>query len=96
MTGKNDHSGKPEISGQRLIIIDRKSMELTGVEDVISFDENGAVLKTCAGTLAVDGEGLHVTRLDLDGGVILFDGKINGLFYSEVGGVKNKTKRLFR
>ncbi len=80
---------------QRLTVFGRASMEISGVEDVVSFDENGAVIKTILGMLAIDGDGLHVTRLDLSGGIISLDGKINGLFYSD-GGAKGKAKRLFR
>ena len=93
MTDKNT---SPEMTGQKLIITDRKVLDLTGVTDVVSFDETGAVLRTGLGTLAVDGEELHVTRLDLANGSIIFTGKINGLFYTENGGAKNRAKRLFR
>ncbi len=79
---------------QRIALLDRASMEITGLEDVVSFDEGGAVIKTTLGTLAIDGEGLHVTKLDLSGGLIALDGKINGLFYSD--GTQKGKKRLFR
>ena len=49
MTEKNI---SPEKTGQKLIITDRKILDLTGVTDVVSFDETGAVLKTDMGTLA--------------------------------------------
>lgn len=48
MTEKNI---SPEKTGQKLIITDRKILDLTGVTDVVSFDETGAVLKTDMGTL---------------------------------------------
>ena len=93
MTEKNM---SPEKTGQKLIITDRKILDLTGVTDVVSFDETGAVLKTDMGTLAVDGEDLHVTKLDLANGSIILAGKINGLFYTENTGAKSRAKRLFR
>ena len=92
---------KSDISGQRLpeehrvLVNDRKSVSLTGVLDVVSFDEMGAVLKTNLGTLAIDGEGIHVVKLDLSNGVVDIEGKLNGFFYSDVVGAKAK-KRLFR
>lgn len=82
--------------GHNVLVLDRKIMNLTGIEDVVSFDESGAVLKTSIGTLAVDGEELHVVKLDLSGGNVSIEGKINGLFYSETGGGRSKAKRLFR
>ena len=81
---------------QRLCLLDRKVLELTDVEDVVSFDETGAVLRTGQGMLALDGEDLHVVMLDLSGGCLKIEGKINGLFYSDAGGGKKAVKRLFR
>jgi sporulation protein YabP len=69
-------------------------MELSGVEDVVSFDENGAVLRTVLGMLAVDGENLHVVKLDLAGGNVSIEGKVNGFFYAD--GTAKKAKRFFR
>ncbi len=68
---------------KRLILTDREKLEMTGVIDVTSFDEEHALIKTENGMLAVDGEGLHVTSLDLGHGNISFEGKINGLFFSD-------------
>ena len=93
-----DSNGSQTVSaagGQRLLLRDRSELEVTGVEDVVSFDEAGAVLKTDLGLLAVDGEGLHVVKLDLAGGVLVIEGKVGGLYYSD-GGPKKNGKRLFR
>ncbi len=87
---------KEQKTEQRLLILDRKTMNITGVLDVVSFDEGGAVLKTSLGTLAVDGEGLHVVKLDLSNGNVAIDGKINGIFYSQSDGAKKQARRLFR
>lgn len=80
-----------------MIITDRRVLDLNGVTDVVSFDDTGAVLRTDMGMLAVDGEELHVTRLDLANGSIILTGKkINGIFYSDNTGAKSRTKRLFK
>ena len=81
--------------GQRLLLLDRSTLELTGVEDVVSFDETGAVLKTGLGLLAVEGEALRVVKLDLTGGLISLEGRIGALIYSESGSAKKNGKRLF-
>ncbi len=95
MNLKNDASGQRLPEEQKLIVNDRKSIYLTGVLDVVSFDETGAVLKTNLGTLAIDGEGLHVVKLDLSNGSVDIEGKLNGLFYSDAVSAKGK-KRLLR
>ena len=96
MTGKSEFQKQtPEKDTQRLCLIDRAALELSGVEDVVSFDETGAVLRTTLGMLAVDGEALHVVRLDLAGGSIYIEGKVNGLFFSEAkGGGKGRSRRV--
>ena len=79
MTGNEKNSGEQK----RLVLTDRAKLEMSGVLDVTSFDEEHALIKTENGVLAVDGEGLHVTSLDLGHGNISFEGKINGLFFSD-------------
>ena len=96
MTGKHDNTRPTGETVGKLFLSDRRHMEITAVEDVISFDENGAVLRTTPGMLAIEGEGLHVIRLDPDGGTLLLEGKINGLFYSEAGAAKKRSGRFFR
>ena len=69
----------------KLTLNERKSLTMTGVSEVVSFDEGQVVLKTCLGTLTVEGEGLHVQKLLLDCGEVSLCGKIVGIFYSEKG-----------
>lgn len=73
-----------------LVLQDRRILSFDGVLDVISFDENGAILKVNGGMLVIDGTDLHVTKLDIDGGSIGIEGKISGLLFSD--GVKGKKR----
>ena len=59
----------------------RNGIDICGVLDVVSFDEGGVVMETVCGSLAVEGEGLHVTVLNLADGRVSVDGKINGVYY---------------
>lgn len=59
----------------------REGMTLEGVSDVVSFDEGGVVMETFCGSLAVEGEGLHVTVLNVTDGKVVIEGKINSLYY---------------
>ena len=59
----------------------RKKMVLEGVSDVISFDEGGAMLETTCGRMAIEGEDMHVTVLNITDGKVEIDGKINGVYY---------------
>ncbi len=61
----------------------REGIKINGVSDVISFDESGVALETMCGSMAVEGEGLHVTVLNITDGIVEIDGKINGIYYYE-------------
>lgn len=64
-----------------LQIEDRAHMALTGIDDVISFDERSVVLASTAGVLTVDGEDLHIVKMNVDSKELGIEGKINGITY---------------
>ena len=61
----------------------REGIKIDGVVDVVSFDERGVALETVVGNMAVEGEGLHVTVLNITDGKVEIDGRINGIYYYE-------------
>lgn len=67
----------------RLTMEGRERLTVAGVEDVVRFDETCIVMTTCAGTLVVTGEELHIGKLSLDGGELHVDGHIDGISYEE-------------
>ena len=67
----------------RLTLEGREKLTVSGVEDVERFDESCIVMSTCAGTLVVTGEGLHIGKLSLDGGELHVDGRIDALTYED-------------
>ena len=81
----------------RLELISRERLTVSGVEEVERFDEDEIVMRTAAGTLVVGGTGLHIGKLDLDGGTLHVDGAIQSLFYEDrtAGGQRGFMHRLF-
>ena len=71
---------KMEIS-HTICLEGRKHLRIDGIEDVISYDENGMLLKTACGTLTVDGAGLHIVVLSVEKGELTVEGHICGLYY---------------
>ena len=67
----------------RLQLDGREKLTVSGVEDVERFDDTCIVLTTCAGTLVVSGEALHIGKLSLDGGELLVDGHIESISYED-------------
>lgn len=84
----------------RISLTDRKKGTVTGVKDVLSFDEKEIHLVTEAGILLVKGEELHVTRLDLERQEVDLAGKVDSLIYSQgistAKGGEGMLKRLFQ
>ena len=83
-----------------LQLTDRKKGCIQGVRDVNSFDEKEISLVTEAGNLSIKGEGLHVTRLDLEKQEVDIEGKVDSLVYSQgitkAKGGEGMLKRLFQ
>ena len=56
---------------------------MTGVAEVISFDESLVVLNTSLGVLTVQGQELKLKTLSLEGGQVAVDGQISALIYEQ-------------
>ena len=67
----------------RLQLEGREKLSVSGVEDVVRFDENCSVTTTSAGTLSITGEELHIGKLSLDGGEMQVDGRIDAVTYED-------------
>lgn len=61
----------------------RHTGTITGVTDVVAFDEKEILLKTKAGTVTIRGSALTLTRLDLEHGETDIQGKVDGIWYSK-------------
>ena len=59
---------KIQMGSHKLTLQNRGSVMLTGVKDVVAFDENQVVLDTELGLLTIKGKNLHTNRLTLEKG----------------------------
>ena len=69
----------------------REGIRISGVSDVISFDEAGISLETLCGSMGVEGEGLRVKTLNTNEGVVEIDGKISGVYYFDKNPPQKRT-----
>lgn len=67
----------------KLTLNERQKLTMTGVSEVLSFDETSVVLHTNLGSLVVEGQELKLKNLSPDGGQVAIEGNISGLFYEE-------------
>lgn len=66
-----------------LVMDKREKLSMTGVTDVISFDEEMVVAETEMGIIILKGINLHVNRINLEKGELDIDGEINSLVYED-------------
>lgn len=94
-TVKQDNS-KTKAYG--LSLQQRERLTLTGVKDVLAFDENQVILLTEGGELAVAGQSLHVDKLSLEAGELALTGTIDSLMYERPRRIKNGSlaARIFK
>ena len=80
----------------KLTLNERKNLTLSGVTEVVSFDDNTVVLRTVLGVLEVQGQELQLKNLSIEGGQVTVDGHICALFYEEPREHKGFWGRLFQ
>ncbi|MDO5038384.1 sporulation protein YabP [Clostridium sp.] len=71
---------------------DRKKLSLTGVDEVLGFDEEKIILNTILGRLKINGQGLKMNKLDVKNGDVTVEGYISSIIYQ--GKAKKKHKKL--
>ncbi len=82
-------------SSHTLCLDNRTKLTLTGVNDVLGFDEQTVNLLTDIGALIVKGESLHINKLSLETKDVSIDGKINSLQYLSQS-TKSLKSKLFK
>ena len=94
-----------ELSGgskgqHKMAVGGRKTCNLTGIVDAVSFDLSEVLLETDMGMLMIKGSELKVKRLTLEKGEVDLEGRIDSLTYSDhttlSAGGESLFGRLFR
>ncbi len=76
-----------------ILIRSRKHIDITGVKDVVSFDDRSVVMMTSGGDMTVEGEELKIGVLDTDKGIVSVDGKISAVIYYD--SAPSEKRKLF-
>ncbi|MCI8831090.1 MAG: sporulation protein YabP [Lachnospiraceae bacterium] len=84
----------------KLFLQNRGNVSITGVTDVVSFDESQVILDTDMGLLTLKGKDLHVSRLTIEKGEVDVDGTVDSLAYSSNESIRrageSMLSRLFK
>lgn len=90
---------KIEDKKSNLLMESRKKLSLTGVIEVLSFDEEKITLNTVLGGLVIKGKKLKMHKLDVQNGDVIIIGNISSCIYSDVDAKKSNEgffRRLFK
>ena len=79
---------KEKISTE-LVLQNRAELNISGVCDIISSDENSILLDTVDGALEICGNELHIISMNVANGAMVVEGRIDTISYHD----KQETKK---
>lgn len=84
-----------------MVMIDRRTLDVSGVINVESFDSEEFLLNTECGYLAIRGRDLHIKTLNLEQGKVAIEGSLYDVGYLDddirtVEKAKGLFSKLFR
>ena len=68
---------------QNVILENRKKLTLTGIKDVLSFDDEVVVVESELGLINIKGTDLKVNKMSVESGDVIVEGTIRAIEYSE-------------
>ena len=68
---------------QNLVLENREKLNISGVLDVLSFDDQVVIVETELGLLNVKGDNLRINKLSIDTSEVIIEGDIYSMVYSE-------------
>lgn len=83
------------VSDERVTLEGRRVLRVTGVKEILRFDETLVVLQAADSLLVVRGEGLALRSLAPEDGRVEVRGRVDGLSYEQGGPEKGLLRRLF-
>ena len=87
--------GEASFGTQEVKMVDRSNISITGVNKIVSFDDEEFLMETTMGFLVIKGEGLELIKLDTMQGNVSIKGMIKGINYIEDVKTKDKEQGIF-
>lgn len=79
---------------QNIVLENREKLSISGVIDVLSFDDQVVIVETELGLLTIKGENLRINKLSIDTSEVIVEGDITSLTYSDNKNIE-KSKGTF-
>ncbi|MBQ4648099.1 MAG: YabP/YqfC family sporulation protein [Clostridia bacterium] len=77
------------------VLTGRSFLSLTGINEVISFDESLVSLDSQGTVLSISGQGLSIVKLSLESGELSVSGRIDAIIYTDDEPKKGFLAKLF-
>ena len=68
---------------QNIVLENREKLSVSGVLDVLSFDDQVVMVETELGLLTIKGQNLRINKLSIDTSEVIVEGDVSYLAYSE-------------
>ncbi len=79
-----------------IILENRKKISLSGIVDVLNFDDETIILSSDLGTLVIKGEKLHIVSFDSMGGDLIAQGEVAAVVYKDDSVKENFLKKVLK
>lgn len=79
---------------QNLILENREKLSISGVIDVLSFDDQVVIVETELGLLTIKGENLRINKLSIDTSEVIVEGDVSSLVYTDNKGTTQAKSSL--
>lgn len=68
---------------QNVVLENRERLNVTGINDILSFDDQVVILSTDLGMLTIKGSELKINKLNIDESEVKIEGNISSISYSQ-------------
>lgn len=83
---------------QNVILENRKKLTMTGIKDVLSFDDEVVVVDSELGLINIKGSDLKVNKISVESGDVVVEGVVRAIEYAdkEFGSKQGFMSRIFK
>ena len=78
-----ENSSVYDSSKHEVKILDRNLIYLSGIDKIISFDNEEFLMESSMGIILLKGVGLEIVKLDTHDGIVSIKGNINSMIYDD-------------
>ena len=79
---------------QNIVLENREKLNVTGINDILSFDDQVVILSTDLGMLTIKGSELKINKLNIDESEVKIEGNIASINYSQ-DNEERKSENIF-